>query len=60
MTFWSISLSDSRARQKSDEITSVGRKCFLAKVDLPDPVEPIRTTSEKSGIAMSRRPVLIA
>ena len=42
-----------------DEITSVGRKCFAAKVDLPDPVEPMSTTREKSGISMSLSDILI-
>jgi hypothetical protein len=29
----------------------IGRKCFTAKVDLPEPVETMSTTSEKSGIS---------
>ena len=34
---WSFSSSLTSPRQKSDERTSVGRKCFAAKVDLPEP-----------------------
>src|SRR5215467_2537840 len=30
-------------------MTSVGLKCFLAKVLFPEPEAPIRTTSDKSG-----------
>jgi len=49
---WSVSSSDTRPRQRSDEMISVGRKCRAAKVDLPDPVAPIRTISAKSGMSM--------
>src|SRR5437763_1367455 len=38
------------ARQPSDESTSVGRKCLRAKVLLPEPLGPIRTTSDRFGI----------
>ena len=39
-----------RPRQKSDEMISVGLKCFRANVDLPEPEMPISTTSDSSGI----------
>jgi hypothetical protein len=38
-----------RSRQKSDESTSVGLKCFRAKVDFPQPEGPMSITSESSG-----------
>jgi hypothetical protein len=47
---WSFSSSLTSARQKSEEITSVGRKCRAANVDLPEPEMPISTTSDSSGI----------
>ena len=46
---WSFSSSETRPRQKSDDSTSVGLKCLRAKVDLPEPDGPIRTTSDKFG-----------
>ena len=39
------------ARQRSDEMTSVGANQRAAKVDLPEPVAPTSTTREKSGIS---------
>src|SRR5271168_4103403 len=36
-------------RQKSDDSISVGLKRLRAKVDLPDPDVPIRTTKQSSG-----------
>jgi hypothetical protein len=53
LTPWSVSSSDTKPRAQSDEITSVGRKCLAAKVDFPEPVEPISTIRAKSGISMS-------
>ena len=47
---WSFSSSLTRPRQKSEEITSVGRKCFEANVDLPDPDTPTNVTRQSSGI----------
>jgi hypothetical protein len=38
------------ARQASDARISVGRKCLRAKVLLPEPLGPIRTTSDNFGI----------
>jgi hypothetical protein len=32
--------------------TALGRKCRRAKVDLPEPVAPISTTSDISGSAI--------
>ena len=46
---WSFSSSETSPRQKSDEMTSVGRKCLRANVDLPEPDAPISTTSESFG-----------
>ena len=46
--------SATRPRQKSDEITSVGRKCARPKVDLPEPLTPISTTRLSSGTVSSR------
>src|SRR3954454_19959558 len=37
-------------RQASDDSTSVGKKCLRANVLLPDPLGPIRTTSDSLGI----------
>jgi hypothetical protein len=37
-------------RQTSEEMISVGLKCCRAKLDFPDPVAPISTTNENSGI----------
>ena len=51
---WSFSSSLTSPRQKSDEITSVGRKCFAAKVDLPEPETPTSVTTQSSGILMTR------
>src|SRR5436190_6089435 len=45
-----FSSSDTRPRQKSEESTSVGLKCFRAKVDLPEPETPMSVRSESSGI----------
>jgi hypothetical protein len=47
---WSFPLSDTRPRQKSEEMTSVWRKCRAANVDLPDPEGPISTTRERLGM----------
>src|SRR5258708_38908132 len=47
---WLFSSSDTRPRQKSEESTSVGRKCFRAKLDLPDPEGPTSATTASSGI----------
>ena len=49
---WSFSSSDTSPRQKSDDRTSVGRKCRAAKVDLPEPDTPTSATRESSGILM--------
>src|SRR5258708_31779536 len=49
---WSFSSSLTSPRQKSDEMTSVGRKTRRAKVDLPEPDGPINTTSESSGMVI--------
>ena len=49
VTVWSFSSSPTRPRQKSDETTSVGRKCRAANVDLPEPDTPTRTTSDSFG-----------
>ena len=51
---WSFSSSETRPRQKSDEMTSVGLKWVRANVDLPAPDGPTRTTSASSGIVMRR------
>jgi hypothetical protein len=51
---WSFSSSATSPRQKSLEITSVGRKWVRANVDLPDPLTPISTTRLSSGTASSR------
>ena len=40
---WSFSSSETSPRQKSDESTSVGRKCVRANVDFPEPDAPTRT-----------------
>ncbi len=40
-------------RQKSDDSTSVGRKCLRANVLFPDPLGPMRTTRESLGIVIS-------
>ena len=37
---WSFSSSETRPRATSDDSTSVGLKCWRAKVDLPDPDGP--------------------
>jgi hypothetical protein len=37
-------------RQVSDDMISVGLKCFRAKLDFPEPVAPISTTKANSGI----------
>ena len=37
-------------RQASEESTSVGGKCFRAKVLLPEPLGPMRMTRERLGI----------
>jgi hypothetical protein len=47
---WSFSLSDTSARQKSEETTSVGRKCFRPNDDLPEPEGPTSRTSDSSGM----------
>src|SRR5205085_3930113 len=46
---WSASSSETRLRKKSGERTSVGLKCRRAKVDLPQPDGPTRTTRQNSG-----------
>jgi hypothetical protein len=53
---WSLSLSATMARQRSEETTSVGANQRAAKVDLPAPVAPISTTRAKSGISRSVGP----
>src|SRR5258708_33106280 len=50
LALWSFSSSETSPRQKSDERTSVGLKWVRAKVDLPQPEGPIRTTNASSGI----------
>jgi hypothetical protein len=40
-------------RQKSDDRTSVGLKCFRANVDFPAPDGPTSTTSANSGIVIT-------
>ena len=50
---WSFSSSLTRPRQKSEEITSVGRKCFAANVDFPEPETPTSVTRQSSGILMA-------
>ena len=47
---WSFSSSLTSLRQKSDEMTSVGRKCRLANVDLPEPDTPTSATTLSSGM----------
>src|ERR1700722_10073568 len=47
---WLFSSLLTSPRQKSEEITSVGLKCFRANVDLPHPLGPIRTTRQSSGM----------
>jgi hypothetical protein len=51
---WSSGSSATIARQASDDTTSVGRKCFAANVDLPEPLAPIRSTSENAGRSRAR------
>ena len=53
VTVWSFSSSQTSPRQASDDSTSVGRKCFRAKVLLPEPDGPMRTTSDNLGTAIS-------
>ena len=55
---WSFGSSATRPRQKSEEITSVGRKCCAANVLLPEPEAPISTTRHGSGrsIFIARTP----
>ena len=48
-----VSSSLTRARQWSDETTSLGRKCFDANVDLPEPEVPTMATRQNSGILIS-------
>ncbi len=50
VTSRSFSSSETRPRHQSDDRTSVGLKCFRAKVDLPEPDGPTSTTSASSGI----------
>ena len=50
VTVWSFSSSQTMPRQASDERISVGLKCLRAKVLLPDPLGPIRTTRLSLGI----------
>jgi hypothetical protein len=49
---WSFGSSDTAARHQSEERISVGLKCFAAKVDLPEPEAPTKSTSENSGSGM--------
>jgi hypothetical protein len=51
---WSFSSLDTKPRQKSDESTSNGAKCFRANVDFPHPEGPTSTTSASSGIVRAR------
>ena len=53
LTAWSASPCPSRARNASDDRTSPGAKWRAAKVDLPEPAAPTRTTTDGSGIARS-------
>ena len=46
---WSVSSSETAARNASEESTSVGRKWRAAKVDFPEPEAPTSATSESSG-----------
>jgi hypothetical protein len=61
VTVWSFSLSETIPRQASEERISVGVKWLRAKVLLPDPLAPIRTTRLNLGIliciAVSASPV---
>src|SRR5271157_114969 len=50
VTVWSFSLSLTIPRQASEERISVGLKWLRAKVLLPDPLGPIRTTRLSLGI----------
>ena len=50
---WSFSSSETIPRQKSEERTSVGLKCFLAKVLLPEPLGPIKTTRLSLGMVIN-------
>src|SRR6478736_9018623 len=50
VTSRSLSSSETSPRQRSDDSTSVGLKCLRAKVDLPAPEGPTRTTRDSSGI----------
>ena len=52
VTAWSFSSSQTIPRQASDDSTSVGRKCLRANVLLPEPLGPMRTTSESLGMLM--------
>jgi len=47
---WSDSSSETAALSASDETISVLLKCFRAKVDLPLPAAPIRSTIPRWGI----------
>ena len=49
---WSVASSATMARQVSEDTTSVGLKWWLAKVDFPEPVGPMRTTKHNSGMAI--------
>src|SRR6266576_3310404 len=40
------------ARNRSEETTSVGRKCRSAKVDLPEPEMPLSTTKVPGATAI--------
>ena len=51
---WSFSSSETMPRQASEETIAVERKCLRAKVDLPEPLVPIRTTRDSSGTASVR------
>src|SRR5262249_2729685 len=42
-------LSAIMARKKSEDSIAVGRKCFCAKVDFPEPEGPTRSTRLGSG-----------
>src|SRR5580658_4163770 len=52
---WLFSASDTKPRQKSDESVSVGRKCFRAKLDLPDPEGPTRRPplAQESSVSLA-------
>jgi hypothetical protein len=52
VTDCSFSSSAKMARQKSEEMTSVLRKCLRAKLDLPEADAPTNKTKHNSGIVI--------